>query len=320
MLVDQFPGAKETIRAQLTKAIMAMQKYAEKKHSQTSQETGVMDLLPEPESVTLSMSLNRIPVKKDYRFNVIFCPHQVFDITNKSLCLLASDPKEKAVTAVAKEELPFEKIVALKSLKKKYSTIEGRQELASRYEMFFCEEKIFEIMGKLLGKQFFQDRKSKIPICLRKLNKANFERALRTARFRVRGGSVAGIRIGNRGMEVEHLVDNAMAVVQFMATDYLVRNKNNVFNISIGATNLIDLPVWSVPVRKIVKVETEEPAVVAPETPVKEVEEAEPAVEVADIATVPIKKLKQVQKQRVEVVKAQLETATEKPKKKQRRA
>ena len=324
MLVDRFAIDKQSIEEQLTKAISAMQKFAEKKQAQVSQETGAMDLLPEPETVTLTLSLNKIPMKMDYRFREIAVPHPVIDITNKSVCLLAKNPKERAVDAVAKEQLPIEKIIALNSLKKKYATFETKQELGNRYELFFCDQAIYEMMGKLLGKFFFQNKKAKIPIPLPKLTKAAFDKALSTARFRVRGGAVVGVRIGNRAMDVEKLVANAMAVVEYMATTYCtdLKTKNNVFNIAIGATNLIDLPIWSVPVKAVPAAEesTQKEEVVVPvavTTPKKETP-VSAAAPVADIASVPIKKLKEVQKQRVEAVKAQLE-APASAKKKQRR-
>ena len=312
MLVNRFAEDKEQIEAQLRKAVGALQKYAEKKTAQRSEETGTVNLLPDFETVTLGFSLNRIPGKMDFRFHNIPCPNPVIDLENKSACLLCRDPKEKAKEAVAKAELPFEKIICLQSLKRKYKSFESRRELAARFDYFFCEQQIYEVMGKVLGKEFMQQKKAKIPISLKWLSKPCFEKALNTARFRCRGGSVVGVRIGHRGMEAEKLVQNAMAVVEFMATKYCLNEKtlNNISHVSISATNVIDLPVWSVPVAvKPTAVEAEEQKEVVPATPEKPVAVAEPEEVVADIAQVPIKKLKQVQKQRVEAAKAELTAA-----------
>lgn len=308
MLVDRFEVDKTSIESQLRKAVIALQKYAEKKQQATAAETGTKDLLPEPETVRLTLNLNRIPIKKDYRFREIRVPHPIINIESKSLCFLAKDPKESAVTAIKATNLPFEKIIAVKSLKRKYVSIEDKKELANRYDLFFCDANLFELMGKLLGKYFFETKKAKIPTPLTERTKECFDRSLATARFRVRGGSVVGIRIGDRSMDADILVDNAMAVIEYMANKYCKheRTRNNVFSIALGATNLIDLPIWSVPVaiRKERLAESEESVPVAVETPKKQTE-VKP-VEPADIATVPVKKLKQVQKQRVEKAKAAL--------------
>lgn len=325
MLVDRFAVDEDAIRVQFAKAIPALQKYAESKQAKLAEETGAVDLLPEPESVTLSFSLNKIPIRKDFRFHTVAVPHPIVDVENKSLCLLARDPKDKATAAVAAHKLPIEKIITVKSLKRKYASQEARKELANRFDAFFCEMSIYEMMGKLLGKYFFETKKQKIPMPMKVLGSESFERALRTARFRVRGGSVVGVRVGHRGMPAEQLVENAMAVVKFIATKYCCDKKtyNNVSNIAIGATNVIDLPIWSVPV-----VEAAEPVVaaVAVETPkakqakdAKEAKEAKVAQDASvDLAEVPLKKLKQVQQARVDQAKAAL-GSNENAKKKQRK-
>ena len=310
MLVDRFASESDAIRTQVTQAVAAIQQYAAKKQSELNSSTGTMDLLSDPESVTLSFSLNKIPVKKDYRFHEIVLPHKIMDADKQAFCLLARDPKETAVAAVKANGLPIEKVIAVKSLKRKYTSNESRRELANRFDVFFCESQIFELMGKLLGKYFFETKKSKIPMALKSLSKDCFEKALRTTRFRVRGGAVVGVRIGNRSLDVQELVDNAMVAIEQMATKYCIEKKtmNNIYSISVGATNVIDLPIWSVPIAEVV-----EPVVatVTTVTPTKKAEkakavEAAPPKPVKDIASVPVKELKQLQQARVESAKKQL--------------
>ena len=318
LLTSRYDTEKETIRSQVSKAIAAIVKFAEKKESERQESTQSLDLLDEPESMTIAFSITRIPVKKEYRFHTIQVPHPIMDPKNQSYCLLVRDPKEKAVAEVKANELPIEKIIAVKSLKRKYASIESRKELANRFDLFFCEDQIFEMMGKLLGSQFFEKKKSKIPISLKNLSKDTFEKATRSTRFRIRGGSNIGIRIGNRSMPVEQLVDNAMAVVEYIANIFCPKFGNNVHNISVSATNVVELPVWSVPVGEETE-EVDEP-VVAVETPSKKKEESSTSgvnnsnktkssevVKNLDIATTPVKMLKKVQAAKVEKVKAQLQ-------------
>ena len=316
-LVEKFGEDKGQIESQLSKAIAAIQKYAVKKAEESAAVSGTVPLIAEPEAINIQFSLVKIPIKKDFRFNEISpMPFPVIDAETKSICLLVRDPKEKAVAQVQAEQLPFEKVIAVKSLKRKYTSIESRKELANRYDLFFCETPIFEMMGKLLGKGFFENKKSKIPAPMKFLTKQCFEKTLRTARFRVRGGNVISVRIGHRGMPCEELVANAMAVVEYMATRYCTHAKtaNNIYNMAVGATNVIDLPIWSVPVDGTDPVEEKVEPVVAVETPKKinasskkVVEKVEEAPK--DLAAVPVKKLKAVQKQRVEEAKQQVQVS-----------
>jgi ribosomal protein L1 len=315
MLVDRFGPEQDSIRSQLTKAITAIQKYAEKKETERNENNGTVELISDPETMTISFSLDKIPVKKDYRFHDIVVPHNVVDIENKTICLLVRDPKEKAVEAVSLNKLPIEKVIPVKSLKRKYVSNMARRELANRFDVFMCESQIYEMMGSVLGKYFFQTKKSKIPMPLKNLSKECFDKTLRTARFRIRGGAVVGVRIGNRGMSVQELVGNAFAAVQYMATQFCTDAKtfNNIYNIAVGATNVIDLPVWSVPVESSTTSEEEKQAVVAVETPKKSTAtKVTPSPE--NIADVPVKKLKQVQKQRVEKAKEELKAPDNKKK------
>ena len=313
MLVERFESEQDQIKEQVSKAVRAIQKYAEKKAEEAAASSGAQQLLPDPETVTIQFSLNRIPVKKDFRFNEIAVPHPVIDVSSKSLCLLVRDPKEKAVAQVAAQNLPFEKVIAVKSLKRKYASIEARKELANRFDLFFCEAQIFEMMGHLLGSYFFVNKKAKIPSPMKYLSAACFEKTVRCARFRVRGGNVVTVRIGHRNMDCDHLVENAMAVVKHMAGQYCTnaRTLNDIYSMTIGATNVIDLPVWSVPVGEET-VEVEEEKAVSVETPkVSKKKQIEPKKEEAveapkDLAAVPVKKLKQVQQQRLDEAKQQL--------------
>jgi ribosomal protein L1 len=301
------------MRTQIRKAVSAIKKYAEKKEEQRNNADNTMDLLSEPESFVIQFAITRIPIKKEYRFNVIELPHAIIP-RDKSMCLLAKDPKEKAVTAVQENKLPFEKIIAAKSLKRKYATIADKKELANRYDYFFCESPIFEMMGKLLGSVFFEQKKTKIPHCLKDLSSETFEKALRSARFRIRGGSNVSMRIGDRSMDTEMMVDNAMAIVEYMATRYLVKHENDVHQMSIAGTNVIELPVWSVPLAEEVRVELEEApvdaapvAVTTTETPTSKKRKSIEKKEVStDLTSVPVKMLKKVQSQKVDAVKQQL--------------
>ena len=309
LLTNKFESEKESIRTQIQKAVSAIKKYADKKEAERNELTQSLDLLPESEGFTITFGITKIPVRKDYRFKTIELPHAILDSEKQSFCLLVRDPKEKAVEQVKAEKLPIEKVIAVKSLKRKYSTPETRKELAKRFDRFFCESQIYEMMGKLLGSKFFESKKAKIPFSLKKINKECFDKAMRTTRFRVRGGSNVGIRIGDRSMPVDALADNAMAVIQYMVSVFCPNHENNIHHVSIGATNVIELPVWSVPVavpeetQKAVETAAEPVTV---ETPKKKQKIVEEPVVSLDIATAPVKMLKKVQAAKVEKVKEQL--------------
>jgi ribosomal protein L1 len=306
LLTQKFESDREAIRSQIHKAVTAIAKYAEKKEAERNEATQSMDLLPEPEAFTIAFSLTKVPVKKEYRFHTIELPNPIMDKESQTFCLLVRDPKENAVAQVKANELPIEKVIAVKSLKRKYASHESRKELANRFDLFFCEGQIYEMMGKLLGSYFFENKKAKIPFALKDLSKSTFEKAMRTTRFRIRGGTNVGIRIGNRSMSTEALVDNAMAVVDHIATKFCLKFENNVHNISVSATNVIELPVWSVPIGEVDKVTAAEPAVVVDTPKKRKVAEKTADETPLDLATAPVKMLKKVQAAKVEKVEEQL--------------
>ena len=313
MLVDSFAGLQADIAVQMATAIDAIQQYALKREEESTLTSGTRDLISDPESFTLNFSLNKIPTKKDYRFNQVVLAHSLVpDIETRSVCLIVRDPKETALASIKAAGISVDKVITVKSLKKKYTSHEARRELANRFDLFFCEDSIFELMGKLLGKYFFETKKSKIPFPLKSITSAVYEKSLRTSRFRVRGGAVVGIKIGNRSMSTEQLVENGIAAIEYMAKEYCVEKKtfNNVFNIMISATNIIGLPIWSVPTL-VVEEAAAEVAVSVASTPkaVNPVKAVKPA---QDIAEVPVKNLKSAQKQRVAAVKAELSTPVQK--------
>ncbi len=327
LLTHKFDSEKESIRAQIHKAVSAIKKYADKKETERNESTQSLDLLPEPEAFNIGFGVTKIPVKSDFKFHTIELPHDILDKEKQSFCLLVRDPKEKAVEKIKAENLPIEKVIAVKSLKRKYASNESRKELANRFDRFFCEIQIYEMMGKLLGSYFFENKKIKIPFALKKINKKFFEKAMRTTRFRVRGGSNVGIRIGDRSMSVEALVDNAMTVVEYMVKIFCPKINTNIHHISLGATNVIELPVWSVPVAieesEAVQEASEAPATEAPvtvETPKKKRKATENTAEEPlvslDLASAPVKMLKKVQAAKVEKVKEQLSAAIAAPAKK----
>ena len=131
----------------------------------------------------------------------------------------------------------------------------------------------------------------------------------------------------NETMSNEQLVDNAMAAIEHMATKYCVANStyNNIYNIAAGATNVIDLPIWSVPVtiqaasdpQPVVVVAAAAAASAKPVVKEKKSKEVETSpLATVDIASVPVKQLRKVQAARAEEAKKQV--VAEKPKRARR--
>merc|ERR1711959_336928 len=98
-------------------------------------------------------------------------------------------------------------------------------------------------MPRILGTIFY-DKKLKRPIPVRlKLQdpRENLKNAISGTTIRVPSGPCLGVRFGRCSMGEKELIENAAAVISFVAK-YLV--KNPMQTISVQATDSPALPVW----------------------------------------------------------------------------
>jgi ribosome biogenesis protein UTP30 len=170
-------GESEVEPALLSKAIGALLKH----HAKTNESK--QDLLGTDQPIFVQLALSKVPEQTSSRPVRVEIPHPLHrlstqegddmdedDLEEVEVCLLVKDESKVWVKELI-EQLPehlsqIKKVLTLTSLRKKYTQYKDRRELCKRYDLFLADDRILPMLGKALGKNFFQEKKQPIPIKL----------------------------------------------------------------------------------------------------------------------------------------------------------
>jgi ribosome biogenesis protein UTP30 len=161
------------------RAVHALLQHLQKTKNESKKEKET--LLEDQERILLQFALVKIPTKSGRRDRpmLIKIPHSIWknnsniddgkDILDAEICLIVKDKETKANI---KQMIPLfpthlgnvKKIIPLESLRKKYQQYQQRRELLHQYTTFLADDRILPMVGRLLGKHFFQSKKQPIPI------------------------------------------------------------------------------------------------------------------------------------------------------------
>uniref|UniRef100_A0A2K5RHH3 Ribosomal L1 domain-containing protein 1 n=1 Tax=Cebus imitator TaxID=2715852 RepID=A0A2K5RHH3_CEBIM len=107
-------------------------------------------------------------------------------------------------------------IIPFQSLKKEYKSFEAILRLQSTFDFFLTDARIRGLLPSLIGRQFYQ--RNKVPVSVNLLSK-NLSREINdciggTVLNISKSGSCSAIRIGHIGMQIEHIIENIVAVTK----------------------------------------------------------------------------------------------------------
>jgi len=105
--------------------------------------------------------------------------------------------------------------MSLQKLRNEYKTFALKRQLASSYDTFLCDDRIYHFVVKSLGKEFFKKKKEPIPIRLTYSDwKKEIAKSLNCALFRVGHGPCSAIKVGSFSQQSEkELVENAVSLM-----------------------------------------------------------------------------------------------------------
>nr|XP_035942158.1 ribosomal L1 domain-containing protein 1 isoform X1 [Halichoerus grypus] len=179
-------------------------------------------LLNENENFFLMVVLWKIP-SKELRVRLSL-PHGIrSDLTD--ICLLTKD--EPNLTPEKTERFykkllnkhgikTISQIIPLRTLKKEYKAYEAKLRLLGSFDFFLTDARIRRLLPSHLGRHFYHRKKVPVPVNLlaknlsREINECIGGTVLNISK----SGSCSTIRVGHTGMEVEHVVDNIIAVTK----------------------------------------------------------------------------------------------------------
>ncbi len=102
-----------------------------------------------------------------------------------SVCLFVKDPQREYKDLLEEKGIKFvDRVVGVEKLRGKFKPFEPRRQLRNDHDLFLVDDRVLPMMPKLLGKMFFEAKKTPIPVnVLRKDLKAELGRAIACTYF-----------------------------------------------------------------------------------------------------------------------------------------
>uniref|UniRef100_A0A2K5LMU1 Ribosomal L1 domain-containing protein 1 n=1 Tax=Cercocebus atys TaxID=9531 RepID=A0A2K5LMU1_CERAT len=214
------PGAptarKQLDKEQVRKAVDALLTHCQ------SRKNNYGLLLNESENLFLMVVLWKIP-SKELRVRLTL-PHSIRS-DSEDICLFTKD--EPNSTPEKTEQFyrkllnkhgikTISQIISLQTLKKEYKSYEAKLRLLSSFDFFLTDARIRRLLPSLIGRHFYQ--RKKVPVSVNLLSK-NLSREINdcvggTVLNISKSGSCSAIRIGHIGMQIEHIIENIVAVTK----------------------------------------------------------------------------------------------------------
>lgn len=197
----------------LNKAVNALLKHHSSKSS--DKKLNKSQLLGDEQAIHVQFNLTRIPEKnslstKPIRIGI---PHSLYKLNSveddedndkleeAEVCLIVKDSSkpwvQELIAQFPKELSYIKKVLSLTSLRKKYSQYQDRRTLCNSYTMFFVDDCILPMVGKLLGKTFFMKKKQPVPVKLSRKESLPFaiEKCVKSTFMTIGAGTCLSVRL-----------------------------------------------------------------------------------------------------------------------------
>lgn len=209
-------------------------------------------LLNENENFFLMVVLWKIP-SKELRVRLSL-PHGIrSDLTD--ICLFTKD--EPNLTPEQTERFykkllnkhgvkNISQIIPFRTLKKEYKAYEAKLRLLGSFDFFITDSRIRRLLPSHLGRHFYN--RKKVPVSVN-LQAKNLSREISdcvggTVLNISKSGSCSTIRIGHTGMQVQHIVENVLAVAKRLS-QALPEKWESVKLLYVKTERSVSLPVFS---------------------------------------------------------------------------
>lgn len=250
----------------LGKAVAALLKHHKEGGDEDS--SGKQALLGNDLPIHVQFTLERIPQQTSSKPHRVEIPHPLHKLGGDDametdddddgldeveVCIIVKDDSKEYVQEMI-ENFPsylsnIKKVLTLTSLRKKYTQYKDRRELLKRYNFFMADDRILPMIGKALGKNFFQEKKQPIPIKITRKEALPYavQKCLSSTFLWVSPGSCLSVKAGSTGMPMEHLVKNVMAICakEGGAVGHIPRRWSNITAINIKTSQSVALPVYN---------------------------------------------------------------------------
>ncbi|XP_031569604.1 ribosomal L1 domain-containing protein 1-like [Actinia tenebrosa] len=246
-MADKVKVVRESVlsQKQVDLAVSALMKHVQEK------EKSKPSLLGDQQVLWLILALKKIPApdKKPKRIAISNSLHP----DDSDVCLITkSEGKPVKELLQSAGVTSVKKVISLTKLKKNYKSYESKRQLASLYDLFICDDVIYHLLPKFLGKAFYTRKKFPIPVSLKKKDlKGEINKVLQSTYMSLGHGSCSAIKIGHTGLTEEEVTANIMETAKGIA-NIIPRGWKNIKSLNIKTSNSVSLPIYnSLPERPV---------------------------------------------------------------------
>ena len=172
-------------------------------------------------------------------------PHPFVDIETADICLITKDPHKEYKDKLAAEGLQA-KVLGVHSLKTKYHEYQAKRELLKAHAIFLADARILPMLPTLLGKTFYQKRRTPVAVDLKKKDlRAELSRAACGAHFRhAPNGTCNSVQLGTTAQPPAHLVENILCGIEQVGAR-IKGGWGEIQSLQLRTTNSIPLPFYN---------------------------------------------------------------------------
>lgn len=187
--------------------------------------------------------------KRASKPRLVSLPNSIWADHKPSICIFTRDPQRRY-----KDELHeiVDRVVGVSKLKGKFKPYEARRLLRSSYELYACEDDVYPMLPKLLGKVFYKSPAS-VPVPIRLKNKEepseisrekaekSISHLLDSTVVIFPASTLMHIRIGSTALSAKQLAENAKSVEKWLLEKL---PENTLRSLSVRSPQSPSLPIW----------------------------------------------------------------------------
>ncbi|XP_023615971.1 ribosomal L1 domain-containing protein 1 isoform X2 [Myotis lucifugus] len=137
-------------------------------------------------------------------------------------------------------------IIPLRTLKKEYKAYEAKLRLLGSFDLFLSDARIRRLLPSHLGRHFYKRKKVPVPVNLKAKNLSQeINSSIGGTVLNIsKSGSCSTIRIGHTGMQVQHIIENILAVTKKLSQK-LPEKWESVKLLYVKTERSVSLPIFS---------------------------------------------------------------------------
>jgi len=201
-------------------------------------------LFESKDTIFLQLALKKLP-NLQKRVKKIPLPN-IFRETTE-VCLITKEPgkviKQKLQVAGMTD---IAKVISLEKLRKEYKTFALKRQLADSFDVFLCDDRIYNLVLKNLGKTFTKSHKEPLPVCCtRNRNLAKeIKKTLSCTVLRYGIGPSSSIRVGHSGQASDELIENISHAAKQIASK-IPHGVQNIKSLYLKSDLSVALPLYN---------------------------------------------------------------------------